>query len=83
MRAYGLINLMIGGSFAYHITSTLRETHPGQTDLQRAGVVFCLSFLPTANIVTFGALLGFIYSGWSGSAQFVVMVWQRTLDIFT
>ena len=79
----GVINFVIGGSFAYHITSTLRETHPGQTDLQRAGVVFCLFFLPTANIVTFGALLGFIYGGWPGSARFVGTIWQRTLDILT
>jgi len=79
----GLINFVIGGSFAYHMTSTLRETHPGQTDLQQTGVLFCFCFLPAANIVTFGAVLGFIYGGWAGSAQFVGTIWQRTLDIFT
>lgn len=78
-----IINVAVGGSFAYHITSTLRETHPGQTDLQEAGLVFCLFFLPTANVVTFGTLLGFVYGGWQGPGQFVGTIWQRTLDIFT
>jgi len=79
----GPINFVLGGSFAFHMTSTLRETHPGQTDLQRVGVPFCFCFLPAANIVTFGAVLGFIYGGWAGSAQFLGTIWQRTLDIFT
>ena len=79
----GVANFLIGVSFAYHITSTLRETHPGQTDLQQAGLVFCCLFLPTANIVTFGTVLGFIYEGWQGSAQFVGAIGQRTLGIFT
>lgn len=79
----GVINFVVGGSFAYHMTSTLRETHPGQTDLQQAGVVFCLCFLPAANVVTFGAVLGFVYDGWPGTAQFVVAIWQSSWDIFT
>jgi len=78
-----VISFVVGGSFAYHITSTFRETHSGQTDLQQEGLVFCLFFLPTANLVTFGALLGFIYGGWQGSEGFMGTVWQRTLDIFT
>lgn len=75
--------IVVGGSFAHHATSTLRETHPGQTDLQKAGMVFCLCFLPTANVVTFGTLLGFVYGGWQGSAQFLATICQKTLAIFT
>jgi hypothetical protein len=79
----GVVNFLVGGSFAYHMTSTLRETHPGQTDLQQTGMVFCLCFLPAANIVTFGAVLGFVYDGWPGATKFVGTIWQRTLDIVT
>ena len=71
-------NLVVGGSFAFHVTSTLRETHPGQTDLQEAGFVFCLLFLPTANILTFGAMLAFVYGGWSGAGEFLGAIGRTT-----
>ncbi len=78
-----IARFLIGMSFAYHLTSTLHETHPGQTDLQQVGKLFCVLFLPTANLVTIGVLLGFIYGGWSGSAQYLMSVWQTTWSLVT
>jgi len=75
-------NLVVGASFAFHVTSTLRETHPGQTDLQEAGFVFCLLFLPTANILTFGAMLAFVYGGWSGAGEFLGAIGRTTWGFF-
>lgn len=74
-------NFLIGGSVAYHLTSTLHETHPGQTDLQQTGMLFCLFFLPSANLVMFGILLGYVSGGWAGSAHFVGSIWERTMGI--
>ena len=76
-------NFMVGGSFAYHIISTLRETHPGQTDLQKAGFGFCLCFLPTANMITFGLMLAFIYGGGVGSKQFLGAICRKAWELFT
>ncbi|MBU1238888.1 M50 family metallopeptidase, partial [Myxococcota bacterium] len=41
---------VFGASIAYHMTSTLRETHMGQSDLQSIGYIFSLMFLPAANV---------------------------------
>lgn len=53
----GLMGITIG----YHITSTYRETHAGQSDLKKAGWPFCLLFLPTANIISYGVLLSYCH----------------------
>ena len=54
---------LIGAAIGYHITSTYRETHAGQTDLKKTGWLFCVLFLPTANIVTYGVLVSYCYGG--------------------
>jgi hypothetical protein len=56
-------DLLMGAAFAWHITSTFRETHPGQSDLKQLGWLFCLAFLPTANLVSLGSLLSFVHGG--------------------
>lgn len=40
----------------YHVTSTWRETHLGQPDLQGTGFVFAAMLLPTANIVSYATI---------------------------
>ena len=64
----------IGLSLAYHATSTLTETHPGQTDLQKAGFVFCWLFLPTANLACLGLTLAGAREGWSGISDWFGLV---------
>jgi hypothetical protein len=54
---------VLGAALGWHIVSTLEETHAGQTDLKLAGHVFSAMFLPTANLVALGALLGFVAGG--------------------
>lgn len=67
--------LAIGISMAYHITSTFTETHPGQTDLQKAGFVFCWMFLPTANLACLGLTLAGAREGWSGISNWFGLVY--------
>lgn len=54
---------LLGASMAYHVTSTLRETHGGQSDLAKVGLLFAVLFLPTANILSVGAVLSFAWGG--------------------
>jgi len=58
--------LALGLTLGYHLTSTWTETHHAQTDLQKAGVLFCWLFLPTANVVSLGLTLAAAESGWDG-----------------
>ena len=60
------LEVAIGGSIAFHITSSYLETHGAQTDLQRVGRFFSLCFLPTANILTYTFIGKYLQSGWQG-----------------
>lgn len=66
---------LLGAATAYHLTSTVRETHPGQTDLQKVGYLFSVLFLPTANIVAFGTVVAFCHSGLAGVVAFLGNMW--------
>ncbi|MGZ0165985.1 MAG: M50 family metallopeptidase [Planctomycetales bacterium] len=57
---------IVGAAFVYHITSTMRETHGGQTDLKQVGYLFSTMFLPTAILVSHGIVLAFARSGIKG-----------------
>jgi hypothetical protein len=57
------VGALLGAAIGYHITSTYRETHAGQSDLKKVGWLFCLLFLSTANIISYGVLLSFCYGG--------------------
>jgi hypothetical protein len=57
------IGVLMGVAIGYHITSTYRETHAGQSDLKKAGWLFCLLFLPAANIISYGVLISFCHGG--------------------
>jgi hypothetical protein len=50
-------NLALGATVAYHLVSTFSETHRHQPDLQAAGWLFCILFLPPANLATLALLL--------------------------
>lgn len=65
------IGVLMGATIGYHITSTYRETHAGQSDLKKAGWPFCLLFLPTANIISYGVLLSFCHGGKSQLLAFL------------
>lgn len=64
-------DVLLGASVAYHITSTMHETHPGQTDLQKVGLLFCLTFLPAANLISFGVIIAFCHHGLPSVVQFM------------
>ncbi len=60
------LEVAIGGSIAFHITSSYLETHGAQTDLQRVGKFFSVCFLPTTNILTYTIIGTYLQLGWPG-----------------
>ncbi len=65
------LDVALGISVAYHLVSTLRETHPRQPDLLHTGRIFALAFLPTANLFVYGVLLSYALGAGSGLAAHV------------
>ena len=51
---------LLGFSMVYHIHSTYRETHYGQSDLKEVGFLYAWIFLPSANLLVFVMLLSLI-----------------------
>ena len=75
------VNLGLGVSVGYHLTSTWRETHPGQSDLRRVGMGFCWCILPFLNLVSYGGLLAFVVYGSDGAVDHLADVFQRSLAV--
>ncbi|MDA8599488.1 hypothetical protein N9L30_00540 [Burkholderiaceae bacterium] len=61
----------IGVTLSYHLTSTWTETHSGQTDIQKAGVLFCWLFLPGANVAFLGIVLSAAIGGWGTAGSWI------------
>lgn len=53
----------LGASVACHATSTWAEIHPGQTDFYDAGRIFCLLFVPGANLLIYSIVLNTVATG--------------------
>lgn len=62
---------LMGAATAYHLSSTIRETHAGQTDLARVGWLFSLMFLPAANLLVFGGIVSYAYGGPAALGDFL------------
>lgn len=64
--------VILGFSVAYHVLSTFQELHFQQTDLKQAGWIFCLLFLPVANLICYGMIVAFVNGGFDECGQFCV-----------
>ncbi len=63
--------IILGVTTGYHICTTISSLHPHQTDFKKAGFLFTLLFLPTANLMCYGLLLSFAIYNWNGLELFV------------
>ena len=77
------VDTLLGATMAYHITSTWRETHRGQTDLKKVGFIFAFLFLPAANLAFLGAVLAFAHGGLEYSYQFLVNSFQISDELWS
>ena len=62
---------LLGFTAVYHLTSTWRETHAEQTDLQKTGFAFAFMFLPSANIAAYAWLVLVTTQGYSAANEFL------------
>ena len=60
----------VGAVMGYHLLSTWRELHPGQTDIQQTGTTFAWLFLPSANVAVYHSAL--VYSFFGAESAFKV-----------
>ena len=74
--------VLVGAAFGYHLTSTVRETHAGQSDLREAGYLFSLLVLPGLFLLTHGVVLAWCYGGNVGLAGFLRLVWKNLNSLF-
>jgi hypothetical protein len=76
--ALRVANLVLGITVSYHLTSTWRETHAEQADLQQVGFPFAWALLPTANVAAFGMILGMAHGGIDGLTDFCRTLWEES-----
>lgn len=57
---------VLGMIFGYHLVSNASQIHGEQTDFAKAGWIFSVLFLPTANLLTFGFVWAFAAHHWHG-----------------
>ena len=88
-------NIVLGVTVAYHITSTYRETrltysqntaHPLGggigNDFRTVGNRFVWCFLPAANIVSYGLILGMARNKVDGLRGYASSVWDHSHDLW-
>jgi len=57
---------IFGIIFGYHLMSNATQIHGEQTDFKKAGWLFSILFLPTANLLTIGFVWAFAVNHWQG-----------------
>ncbi len=57
---------VLGAMFGYHLISNFMQIHGEQSDFKKAGWIFAVLFLPTANLLTAGFVWAFAAKEWLG-----------------
>ena len=73
---------VIGATVGFHLGSSYLETHDAQSDLKKVGYVFCLCFLPTANLLVYSLLLAFIWDGSAGLTSTLDYFFELSINAF-
>jgi hypothetical protein len=81
-QSTGTGEALLGAAFGYHLTSTVRETHPGQSDLRQAGYLFSLLVLPGLFLLTHGVVIAWCYGGNAGLLRFLQAVGENLNSLF-
>ena len=69
---------VLGMMFGYHLVSNAGQIHTEQTDFPKAGWIFSVLFLPTANLITFAIVWAFAARGWQGVGNWWRLAWYYT-----
>ncbi len=68
---FGVTQMALGFATGFHVVSTYREIRRDRAELEQLSWRFCWLFLPAANLLILGCLLGFSNSGLSGIFEFI------------
>ena len=68
----------LGMMFGYHLISNAMQIHGEQTDFSKAGWIFSVLFLPTANLISFGFVWAFAAKNWAGVASWWNLLLHQT-----
>lgn len=71
---------VLGYFLGYHIDTVGSQIHEKQTDLPKAGYLFCALFLPAANLWTIGSILAFNSKGWAGIFEYFNLINHLNFD---
>ena len=71
----------LGVIFGYHLISNVTQIHSEQTDFKKAGWVFSVLFLPTANLLAIGLVWAFAANRWSGVTAWWSLVLRFTQEM--
>ena len=75
-----IANLLLGASVGFHLCSTWKEIHPGQSDLQKVGFTFSLCVLPVLNLLSYGSILAYMLGHFRGVGSFWIDILQQPTD---
>lgn len=75
--------MLCGVLFGFEIIYVLKELHWKQSDLQRAGWLFCVAFLPAALALNAACVLSFMDQESIGLQQILTQFYQNTLSILS
>jgi len=75
------LHIGLGATVSYHATSTWRETHREQTDLQEVGFLFAFLFLPAANVLSYGLIFAIVVGGWPAGIEYLSAAYSSALTL--
>lgn len=69
-----MVNGVFGYFFAYHLESIAVQIHGDQPDFKKVGFLFCILFLPGANLFACSVVLAFNNGGWLSVEKYLAAV---------
>ncbi len=73
---------VLGLMFGYHLASNFSQIHTEQSDFPKAGWLFSILFLPTANLIVFALVWAFAVKEWAGISGWSA-IWIKNLQEFS
>jgi hypothetical protein len=74
---------ILGIIFGFECVCTWRELHPHQQDIHNVGFVFAYTFLPSALLISYGAVVALAVDGQNHMMQFLHSCWNQNVSLLT
>lgn len=73
-------DFVIGVTYAFHLSTFLRQTRFFQTDLQKHGLLFSTLFILFINALLVGIIFAFLDDGYLGAYQYIVYGFRNMME---